>query len=111
LASTPVLIFAKFMLTGFAGLGIWSIVLTVRTLRKDAEPDTKKLAATKRSLLLSSWVTLAGIGNAVNAIYSHQYYLFSASAFLLSLVAPLFALYFKTKSAIKNAKLSGRLVT
>ena len=110
MASTPLLIYAKLMLTGFAGLGTWSIVLTVRTLRKDAEPDTKKLAATKRSLLLSSWVPLAGIGN-VNAIYSHQYYLFFASAFLLSLVAPLFASYFKTKSAIKNAKFSGRVVT
>jgi asparagine N-glycosylation enzyme membrane subunit Stt3 len=95
----------------FGGLVVCSIVLTVRTLRRKAEPNTKKLAAAKRSLVLSSWVFLPAIGNAVNAISSHQYYLLFASAFFFILVAPLFALYFKTKSAIKNAKLAGRLVT
>ena len=105
------MIFATFMGAVFTGLGILAIVKTVQTLRKDAEPDTKKLAAAKRGLLLSSWVLLPAVGGAINAISSRQYYLLFASVFFLSLVAPLFAFYFKTKSAIKNAKLSGRVVT
>jgi hypothetical protein len=99
------------MLAGFTGLGIWSLVITVRTLRGRTEPDTKKLAAAKRALVLGSWVGFAAIATALNAVLSHQYYLLFASALLFTYYLPLIALYFKTYSAIKSARLSGRVLT
>jgi hypothetical protein len=102
MAPTTLLIVAKIMLAVFTGLGIWSLAMTVQTIRKKAEPDPKKLAAAKRSLLLCSWVVFAAIAGAINAVSSRQYYLLFASALLFSYVLPLIALYVKTNLAIKR---------
>jgi len=107
MAPAPLLIFAKFMLAVFTGLGIWSLVITVRTIRRKAEPDPNRLAAAKRSLLLSPWVMFAAVAGAINAVSSHQYYLLFASALLFSYVLPLITLYVKTNSAIKKQGSAG----
>jgi hypothetical protein len=63
---------AKVMLGVFILLGIVSLVMTIRVLTRKPEPNPTKLAATERSLLLSSWVLMPIVGNAINVPVGDQ---------------------------------------
>jgi hypothetical protein len=65
-------LFAKVMLGVFILFGIVSPVMTIDLLTRKPEPNPAKLAATKRSLLLSSWVLMPIVGNAINVPVGDQ---------------------------------------
>jgi hypothetical protein len=94
---------AKVMLGVFILLGIVSLVMTIRVLTRKPEPNPTKLAATERSLLLSSWVLIPIVGNAINAIATQKYSLLLVCGLLLSYLLPLIVLYLKTRTALNKA--------
>jgi hypothetical protein len=95
-------LFAKVMLGVFILLGIVSLVITIRVLMRKPEPSRTKLAATKGSLLLSSWLLIPIVGNAINAIATHEYRLLLVSGLLLSYLLPLLAQYSKTRTGLNK---------
>jgi hypothetical protein len=96
-------VFAKIMLGIFGALGIFAIVVTVRLFMRPAEPSAAKLAATKRTLMLSSWLVIPIVGNAVRALTTREYLLLLVSALLFSYLLPVLVLFFRTRAAIKSA--------
>lgn len=92
---------AKIMLGVFGGLGVLSLAMTVRLLQRPAEPNPAKLVATKRSLLLSSWIMVAVVGNTIAAVRNREYYLLWASGLLFSYILPLIVQYFRIRAALK----------
>ena len=102
-ASHGLMVYAKVMLAIFTGLGIVSLAMLVRSFFRPLEPSQNKLAATKKALVLSSWVLFAAIAGAVNALTSKQYYLLGASALLFSFVLPLIIQYTRLKAALKGS--------
>jgi hypothetical protein len=101
-ANLELVVYAKVMLGIFGGLGILSVVVTVRLSRRPPEPSAVKLAAAKRTLMLSSWVAIPIIGNAVRALATREYWLLLVSALLVSYVIPVFVLFFRTRAALKS---------
>src|ERR1700756_3228596 len=97
--------FAKLMLAIFVGLSLWSLFAMVRSFYRPLEATPEKLAACRKAILLSSWVTLAAVGSAINAIASKQYYLLGASAMLSSLVLPLFVQYVRLKRGLRTQQM------
>ena len=104
-ASPELMAFAKVMLAIFVGLSIWSLLAMVRSFYRPLDATPEKLAASRKALLLSSWVMLAAVGNAINALASKQYYLFGASALLFSLVLPLFVQYVRLKRGLRRQQM------
>ena len=104
-ASHGLMVYAKVMLTVFIGLGIFALAMMVRSFFRPLEPTPDKLAATKKSLLVSSWVLFAAIAGAINALASKQYYLLGASALLFSFVLPLIVQYMRLKAALKGSEI------
>ena len=102
-ASHGLMVYAKVMLAIFIGLGIFSLAMMVRSFFRPLEPTREKLAATKKSLVLNSWVLFAALANAINALTSKQYYLLGASALLFSFVLPLIVQYTRLKAAVKGS--------
>jgi hypothetical protein len=62
-----------------------------------AERYLRKLAATRRVLLLNSWIFLVAIGISVQAFVSGNYYLLIAGAILLTFVAPIAVQYLRLR--------------
>jgi hypothetical protein len=100
MASNELVVFARVMLAIFAGLSIWSLINTVRLFYRPLNATPAKLAAFKKRLSLSSWVILAAVATATNAIVSKQDYLLGASAILISFVLPLVVQYVRLKRAL-----------
>jgi hypothetical protein len=100
------MVFARVMLAIFIGLSIWSLVNVVRSFYRPLDATPEKLAAFKKSLLLSSWIMLAAVATAINALVSKQYYLLGASAILISFVLPLLAQYVRLKRALSGHRRS-----
>jgi membrane associated rhomboid family serine protease len=96
------MIYAKIVLAVLIGLGVWSIAVTVRSFFRPLNPTPQKLAATKKSLMLSAWVLFAAFANAVRALTTGQYYLLGASALLFSFVMPLIVHFMRLKAAMKS---------
>jgi hypothetical protein len=95
-ASPELVVFAKVI------LGIFSVVMTLRLFRRPPEPNVQKLAAAKRTLMLSSWLAIPIVGNAVRALATHEYWLSLVSALLLSYVLPVLVLFLRTRAAMKS---------
>ena len=95
---------AEVMLTVFAALSAWSLLLTIRQLRRKAEPDPKKLAAARRSLKICTRIMFGAIAGAIYAIWSHEYLLLIAAGMLFSLAMPVLVLYAKTWSALRKTR-------
>lgn len=102
-ASHGFMVYAKVMLVIFIGLGIFSLALMVRSFFRSLAPTPKKLAATKKALVLSSWILFAAFASAINALNSKQYFLLGASALLFSFVLPLIVQYTRLKAALKGS--------
>jgi hypothetical protein len=99
-ASPELMVFARVMLAIFVCLSIWSLVAMVRSFYRPLDATPEKLAAFKKSLLLSSWIMFAAVASAINALVSKQYYLLGASAILFSFVLPLLVQYLRLKRAL-----------
>jgi len=97
--------FAKVMLAIFVGLSIWSLFALVRSFYRPIEATLEKLAACRKALLLNSWVMLAAVSVAINAIASKQYYLLGGSALLFSFVLPLFVQYVRLKRGFRRQQM------
>lgn len=96
-------VFAEIMLGIFGGLGIFAIVMTLRLFMRPAEPSAVKLAATKRTLMLSSWLLIPIVGNAIRALTTREYWLLLVSVMLFSYILPVLVLFLRTRAAIKSA--------
>jgi hypothetical protein len=96
------MVYAKVMLAIFIGLGIFSLTALFRSFFRPLEPTPKKLAATKKAFLVSSWILFAALANAVRAVISEQYYLLGASALLFSFVLPLIVQYLRLRAALRG---------
>jgi hypothetical protein len=104
-ATPELMAFAKVMLAIFVGLSIWSLSAMVRSFYRPLDATPEKLVASKKAVLLSSWVVLAAVGGAINALLSKQYYLLGASAILLSFVLPLLVQYVRLKRALPSQQM------
>jgi hypothetical protein len=102
-ASHGFMVYAKVMLAVFIGLGIYSLAVTFRSFFRPLEPSAEKLAATKKALLLSSWVLFAACASALRAVMLEEYYLLGASALLFSFVLPLIVQYMRVRAALRGA--------
>lgn len=91
------------MLAIFIALGIFSLAMMVRSFFRPLEPTPQKLAATKKSLVLTGWIVFPALGIAINALASKQYYLLGASAILFSFVLPLVVQYSRLKAPMKGS--------
>lgn len=105
-ATPELMAFAKGMLALFVGLSIWSLSAMVRSFYRPLDATPEKLAASKKAVLLSSWVALAAVATATNALLSKQYYLLGASAILFSFVLPLLVHYVRLKRALPSQQTS-----
>lgn len=103
-ASHELMVFARVMLAIFVSLAIWSLVAMVRSFYRPLDATPEKLAAFKKSLLLSSWIMLAAASVAINALVSKQYYLLGASAILFSFVLPLLVQYLRLRRALTRQR-------
>jgi len=101
-AGPALVIYAKVMLSIFVGLGIFSVVMTVRVLLRKSEPNPAQLAAAKRTLLSSSWILIPVVGTAVNVFVTHEYWFLLVSGLLFSYLLPVLALYLRTRAAFKQ---------
>jgi len=101
-AGPALLLYAKVMLGIFIALGIFAIVMTVRLFLRAPEASATKLAATKRSLIFSSWLAIPIIGNAIRALVTREYWLLLASALLFSYILPVLVGFLRTRSALKS---------
>jgi len=88
----------------FVCLGIRSLVAMVRSFYRPLDATPEKLAAFKKSLLLSWWIMSAAVASAINALVSKQYYLLGASAILFSFVLPLLVQYLRLKRALTRQR-------
>ncbi|HTS08403.1 MAG TPA: hypothetical protein VMP68_22725 [Candidatus Eisenbacteria bacterium] len=100
--SPELVVFAKVMLGIFGALGIFAIGMTVRLFMRPPEPSTVKLAATKRTLMLSSWLVIPIVGNAVKALTTREYWLLLVSALLFSYVLPVLVQFLRIRTALKS---------
>lgn len=96
------MVYAWVMLTFFGCLGVFSLVMAMRRFSRPVEANPEKLAATKKTLMLSSWLLLAAFANAVRALAAKQYYLLFASALMVILVLPIIVQYLRLKAASKK---------
>ena len=101
-ASHALMVSARVMVAIFVGLAIWSLIAMVRSFYKPLDATPEKLATFKKNLLLSSWVTFAGVGVGINALASKQYYLLWASATLFSFVLPILVHYVRLRRALRK---------
>jgi hypothetical protein len=96
-------IFAWGTLAVFVGIGVLSLVMLARSLRKPAEPDPAVYLSARSNLLFSSVVLLGCIVLVCWAIASRQYYLIFLSALLATYMLPVPVLFFRTRSALRRA--------
>jgi hypothetical protein len=95
--------------SGWVMMSIWitlslvSLAILVRSLVIPLNATSAKLVATKRVLLLNSWIFLVAIGISVQAFVSGNYYLFFAGVILLTLVAPIAVQYLRLKRALSRS--------
>jgi hypothetical protein len=94
------------MLAIFVGLGVYSLIALIRSFYRPLDPTAEKLTAFKRTLIGSSWVWLAAVASAINALVSKEYYLLGASAILFSYVLPILVHYLRLKAAMRDAAIS-----
>jgi hypothetical protein len=93
---------------GWVLMSIWitlslvSLAILVRSLVIPANATSERLAATRRVLLLNSWIFLVAIGISVQAFVSGNYYLLIAGAILLTFVAPIAVQYLRLKKAMSR---------
>lgn len=96
-------IFAWSTLVAFVGIGVLSLVMLVRSLRKPAEPDPAVYLSTRAHLLFSSLVILGSILLVCWAILSRHLYLIFLSALLIAYLLPVPVVFFRTRSALRRA--------
>ena len=102
-ASPELMVYAKVMLGVFIALGIYSVVMAARLFLRAPEASTAKLATAKRSLVLSSWLAIPIVGNAIRALATREYWLLLVSLLLFSYTLPVLVLFLRTRSALKSA--------
>jgi hypothetical protein len=94
---------------GWVMMSIWitlslvSLAILVRSLVIPLNATSAKLAATKRVLLLNSWILLVAIGISVQAFVSGNYYLLIAGVILLTFVAPIAVQYLRLKRTLSRS--------
>ena len=101
-ASTDVLLFAKAMLAFYIGLGILTLILTIRSFTRPLDATPEKLTQFKKLDPSYSGIVLGALGTAVYAVVSKQYYLLGASALLFSFVLPVILQYIRLRLALRR---------
>ena len=96
------MLYAKVMLGVFVALGIFSVVMTVRLFLQPPEGTPAKLATAKRNLILSSWLAIPILGNAIQALATREYWLLFVSALLFSYILPILVLFLRRRAAVKS---------
>jgi hypothetical protein len=97
-------IFAWSTLGVFVAIGVLSLVMLMRSLRRPAEPDPVLYLSARRHLLFSSLVILGSILLTFWAVISRQYYLIFLSVLLVAYLLPVPVIFFRTRAALKQAR-------
>jgi hypothetical protein len=95
--------FAKVMVLFWGVLSIWALVGAIRMMRKSITPDFHTLQKAKKLRLAIGFFLFASIGNAVQAVYDHEYLMFIPAFMLFSIGSPLMVLYYKHRKAVPPA--------
>jgi len=92
----------RVMMSIWITLPLVSLAILVRSLVIPLNATSERLAATRRVLLLNSWIFLVAIGISVQAFVSGNYYLLIAGVILLIFVAPIAVQYLRLKRAMSR---------
>jgi hypothetical protein len=95
-------IFSWLTLAAFVAIGVFSLTLMIRSLRKPAEPDVVVYFSAKRHLAFSCFVLIGSVVALVIGIVHRQYYLFIPAPLLISYTLPIVVEYFRTRAALKQ---------